>query len=58
MPVHHAAIAAATSPATVLGIAHRTGSLQPGKDADLVLLNDQFGIETVMARGKVVHGAL
>jgi N-acetylglucosamine-6-phosphate deacetylase len=58
LPVHHAAIAAATAPATVLGIGHRTGSLQPGKDADLVLLNDQFGVEAVMARGDVVHGAL
>ena len=58
LPVHHAAIAAATSPATVLGIAHRTGSLHPGKDADLVLLNDEFGIEAVLARGQVVHGTL
>jgi N-acetylglucosamine-6-phosphate deacetylase len=58
LPVHEAAIAAATSPAAVLGIGERTGSLHPGKDADLVVLDDRLHLETVLVRGRVVHGAL
>jgi N-acetylglucosamine-6-phosphate deacetylase len=58
MPLNHAAIAAATTPAGVLGIAHRTGSLQPGKDADLVVLTSELTVETTIARGRITHGAL
>lgn len=58
IPIVDAAIAAATTPASVLGIADRTGSLHPGKDADLVILSDGLRVTTVLARGAVVHGAL
>jgi N-acetylglucosamine-6-phosphate deacetylase len=58
MPITHAAIAAATRPAAVLGIADRTGSLHPGKDADLVVLTDQLQIQAVVARGTITNGAL
>jgi N-acetylglucosamine-6-phosphate deacetylase len=52
------AIATATTPATLLGLGERTGSLRPGKDADLVVLSDQLTVETVVSRGTVVHGSL
>ncbi|WP_425550693.1 N-acetylglucosamine-6-phosphate deacetylase [Actinoallomurus liliacearum] len=58
LPITTAAIAAATTPATVLGIADRTGSIHPGKDADLVVLSDRLRVETVLRRGAVVHGNL
>jgi N-acetylglucosamine-6-phosphate deacetylase len=58
MPINHAAIAAATTPAAVLGIANRTGSLHPGKDADLVVLTSQLRIQAVIVRGSVTHGTL
>ncbi|GAB3961552.1 N-acetylglucosamine-6-phosphate deacetylase [Actinoallomurus acanthiterrae] len=58
LPITTAAIAAATTPATVLGIADRTGSIPPGKDADLVVLSDRLQVETVLKRGTVVHGEL
>jgi N-acetylglucosamine-6-phosphate deacetylase len=58
LPIHRAAIAAATTPAAVLGIADRTGSLHPGKDADLVVLTRQLRVHTVMTRGGVTHGTL
>ncbi|WP_374728126.1 amidohydrolase family protein [Catenuloplanes atrovinosus] len=38
-PPHEAARAAATTPAALLGIAGRTGSVRPGKAAGLVVLN-------------------
>ncbi|MEQ7123474.1 N-acetylglucosamine-6-phosphate deacetylase [Actinopolymorpha sp. B11F2] len=58
IPITDAAIAAATTPATLLGIADHTGTIAPGKDADLVVLSDRLEVETVMARGTPVHGAL
>ncbi|HEV2780032.1 MAG TPA: N-acetylglucosamine-6-phosphate deacetylase [Actinophytocola sp.] len=58
IPIVDAAIAAATTPATVLGIADRTGSIRPGKDADLVILSDRLRVDAVLARGAVVHGTL
>ncbi|MET8011550.1 N-acetylglucosamine-6-phosphate deacetylase [Streptomyces sp. NPDC005271] len=39
------------TPARVLGIADRVGSLEPGKDADLVVLGEDFRIRGVMRRG-------
>lgn len=58
LPIHQAAIAAATTPAAVLGIGDRTGSLHPGMDADLVVLTRQLRVRTVMTRGSVTHGTL
>lgn len=53
-----AATAAATTPATLLGLGNRTGSLRPGLDADLVVLSERLTVEAVVSRGTVVHGSL
>ncbi|GAB3411419.1 N-acetylglucosamine-6-phosphate deacetylase [Flindersiella endophytica] len=53
-----AATAAATTPATLLGLGDRTGSLRPGLDADLVVLSERLTVEAVLSRGTVVHGSL
>ncbi|MFJ8362341.1 N-acetylglucosamine-6-phosphate deacetylase [Streptomyces sp. NPDC093984] len=46
-------------PAKLLGVYDRVGSLEPGKDADLVLLDDDFRLKGVMRRGQwVVHPQL
>ncbi|MEV6739223.1 N-acetylglucosamine-6-phosphate deacetylase [Streptomyces sp. NPDC051104] len=41
-------------PAKLLGVYDRVGSLEPGKDADLVLLDDDFRLKGVMRRGQWV----
>jgi len=51
LPVVAAARAAATTPATLLGLGERTGSIQPGKDADLVLLGEALTVDAVISRG-------
>lgn len=58
LPITVAAIAAATTPATLLGIADQTGSIQPGKDADLVVMSDSLHVQAVIARGNLLHGML
>ncbi len=51
LPVTDVAVAAATTPAAVLGLTGRTGVLAPGADADVVVLDDGFGLVAVMHRG-------
>jgi N-acetylglucosamine-6-phosphate deacetylase len=58
VPITDAATAAATTPAALLGIADRTGSIHPGKDADLAVLSADLRTEAVMARGAMVHGGM
>jgi N-acetylglucosamine-6-phosphate deacetylase len=43
--------------ARAIGVSARKGSLEVGKDADLVLLNDQFQVQLTVAEGTVVYEA-
>lgn len=42
------------NPAKLLGIYDRKGSIEIGKDADLVLMNDEFDVKTTLVKGKIV----
>ncbi|MDP9701243.1 N-acetylglucosamine-6-phosphate deacetylase [Paenibacillus intestini] len=44
--------AASLTPARLLGIDHRTGSLTKGKQADIVLLHEDLEIDTVWVKGR------
>jgi N-acetylglucosamine-6-phosphate deacetylase len=54
LDVTDVAAAASTTPARRLGLASETGSLTPGLSADLVLLDEDFHLSAVMARGEWV----
>jgi N-acetylglucosamine-6-phosphate deacetylase len=45
------------TPARVIGIDHRTGSLEAGKAADLAIFNSDYSAWRTMIQGKWVHGA-
>ncbi|MFG2469155.1 N-acetylglucosamine-6-phosphate deacetylase [Streptomyces canus] len=54
LPVEDVVAAISANPARLLGMSDRIGSLEPGKDADLVLLDHQFDLKGVMRRGEWV----
>ncbi|MFF9816652.1 N-acetylglucosamine-6-phosphate deacetylase [Streptomyces sp. NPDC014006] len=56
LPVEDAVRALSANPARLLGLDDRVGSLDPGKDADLVLLDEHFDLKGVMRRGAWVVG--
>ncbi|MGF0175085.1 N-acetylglucosamine-6-phosphate deacetylase [Streptomyces sp. Marseille-Q5077] len=54
LPVEDAVAALSANPAKLLGRYDRIGSLEPGKDADLVVLDSDFDLKGVMRRGEWV----
>ena len=46
------------NPAVLVGVADRKGSLEPGKDADLVIVDDEMSVYRTMVKGRqvFVHG--
>jgi N-acetylglucosamine-6-phosphate deacetylase len=57
LPIAAAARSAATTPARVLGLGERTGAVQAGKAADLVVLDDDLAVRAVMAGGEWIGAA-
>lgn len=55
IPLHHAVKAAAVNPARAIGIYSRVGSLEPGKRANLVLLDRDLRVREVIFRGRTVE---
>ncbi|MEQ8147530.1 N-acetylglucosamine-6-phosphate deacetylase [Streptomyces sp. OP7] len=54
LPVEDVVAAISANPARLLELDDRIGSLEPGKDADLVVLDDAFDLVGVMRRGEWV----
>ncbi|MBV7696766.1 N-acetylglucosamine-6-phosphate deacetylase [Streptomyces sp. TRM70350] len=54
LPVEDVVKALSANPARLLGMDDRIGSLEPGKDADLVVLDAHFDLKGVMRRGEWV----
>ena len=51
--IAQAFIMASLNPARVLGMHHDRGSIERGKIADLVFVNDRFDVKDVMLGGEI-----
>ena len=47
---------ASETPAKIMGVYDRKGSLQKGKDADIMVLDKDLNVRAVWAMGKLVEG--
>jgi len=54
MPLHEAVNMASLYPARILGVDDRKGSLETGKDADVVICDHDLNVGTVIAEGETV----
>ncbi|WP_330282711.1 N-acetylglucosamine-6-phosphate deacetylase [Streptomyces sp. NBC_00588] len=54
LPVEDVVAAISANPARLLGMDDTVGSLEPGKDADVVILDEHFDLKGVMRRGEWV----
>ncbi|MFF3839886.1 N-acetylglucosamine-6-phosphate deacetylase [Streptomyces sp. NPDC001930] len=52
LPVDAVVQAISANPARLLGVYDRVGSLEPGKDADIVVLDAEFNLKGVMRKGE------
>jgi N-acetylglucosamine-6-phosphate deacetylase len=52
-PLWDAVAMASLTPASVLGIEAKKGSIETGKDADLVLLDESLAVKEVFIGGKL-----
>ncbi len=53
-PLHEAVRMASLTPATIAGLGQTKGSLEAGKDADVVVLNEDFSVRQTIVRGKLL----
>jgi len=43
------------TPARLCGVADRKGSLEAGKDADIVVMTPEFSVQTVIIGGEIIN---
>ena len=58
VPLHEAVRMMSLTPANIIGIGDKTGSIEVGKDADLVCFDDGIRVSGVMVRGQGLVGLL
>ncbi len=55
IPITDAVIMMTSTPATIMGVQDRKGSLAPGKDADIIIFDGGIVIDTTIIGGKIVY---
>ena len=57
IPLYECVNCASLNPATTLGIEDRKGSLEVGKDADILILDEEFNVKKTIIGGRVKYEA-
>jgi len=55
IPLWECVNCASLNPATTIGVNDRKGSIEVGKDADLVILDDEFNVEKTIKKGDIKY---
>lgn len=55
VPLLHAILMMSTTPARIMGVSDKKGALVAGKDADIVIFNDNIDIHRVIIGGKLLE---
>jgi len=58
VPLHEAVRMMSLTPAQIIGIGDTTGSIEVGKDADLICFDDEINVSGVMVRGRGLVGLM
>ena len=56
IPLQDAVRMSSETPARIMGILDRKGTLEKGKDADIVMYNKALEVQCVWSMGKIVEG--
>jgi N-acetylglucosamine-6-phosphate deacetylase len=56
IPLQDAVRMSSETPARIMGILDRKGTLEKGKDADIVMYNKDLEVQCVWSMGKIVEG--
>ena len=57
IPLYECVNCASLNPATTLGVAHKKGSLEIGKDADIIITDQNFEVKKTIIRGETKYEA-
>ncbi|MBR6793524.1 MAG: N-acetylglucosamine-6-phosphate deacetylase [Clostridia bacterium] len=57
IPLHECVNCATLNPATTIGLQDRKGSIEVGKDADIIITNEQFEVQKTIIKGVVKYEA-
>jgi N-acetylglucosamine-6-phosphate deacetylase len=57
VPLDKAVCMASLNPACAIGLSNQMGSLEEGKDADLIVIDEQVNVYLTMVKGKIVYQA-
>jgi N-acetylglucosamine-6-phosphate deacetylase len=55
VPICEAVSMMTSTPAAIMGVADRKGSLTPGKDADIIIFDEEVAIHLTMVGGRIVY---
>jgi N-acetylglucosamine-6-phosphate deacetylase len=57
LPLSEAIRMITSTPAAIIGVEDKKGSLSAGKDADIIIFDDDINIQTTIIKGKVVYSS-
>jgi N-acetylglucosamine-6-phosphate deacetylase len=56
VPLSDALKMTSANPARVIGFGHSKGALEEGKDADIVILDEDLNVRNTIVRGRIITG--